>query len=219
MDHFDRILDNNRRWAAEMVAADAEFFARRTARQAPHFLFIGCSDSRVPAEALTGVAPGEMFIHRNIANQVHPSDLNVLSVLQYAVEVLDVEHVVVCGHYGCGGVAAATDDSDHGLVDHWLGNIRGVARRHAAELEALDDAEARGRRLVELNAVEQVAQLARTPIVRGRWASGRRPALHALVYDLRDGRLRTLVHGVDGAEAASRLLRTDVPEPVLAGAA
>ena len=219
MDHFDRILDNNRRWAAEMVAADAEFFARRAGRQAPHFLFIGCSDSRVPAEMLTGAAPGEMFIHRNIANQVHPSDLNVLSVLQYAVEVLDVEHVVVCGHYGCGGVAAATDDGDHGLVDHWLGNIRGVARRHAAELEALGDAEARGRRLVELNAVEQVVQLARTPIVRGRRAGGRRPALHALVYDLRDGRLRTLVHGVDGVEAAGRLGRADAPEPVPAGAA
>ena len=224
MEHFERILENNRRWATEMVAADPEFFARRAAHQQPHFLFVGCSDSRVPAEVLTGVAPGEMFIHRNIANQAHPNDLNLLSVLHYAVEVLDVEHVVVCGHYGCGGVKAAMGDTSYGVVDHWLGNIRNVRRWHEAELDAIADEGARARRLVELNAVEQVYQLSRTPTIRQHWARGRRPALHALAYDLHDGRLHTLVRGVDSPEVAERLPRAGGPgatgpEQALAGAA
>ncbi|MBC8088287.1 MAG: carbonic anhydrase [Phycisphaerae bacterium] len=205
MKHFERILKNNKQWAALMKADDPDYFTRRSAHQEPHFLFIGCSDSRVPTELLTGVAPGELFSHRNIANQVFPSDLNLLSVLQYAVDVLDVEHVIVCGHYSCGGVKAAMGSASYGVVDHWLSNIRNVVRWNQDELDAIEDEDARFRRLVELNAIEQVYQLSRSPIVQRSWARGRRPMLHGLVYDLHDGLLRTLVSGIDGADKAHEL--------------
>lgn len=205
MEHFQRILVNNREWAARMKADDPAYFARRSANQEPHFLFIGCSDSRVPTELLTGVAPGELFSHRNIANQVFPNDMNLLSVMQYAIDVLDVEHVVVCGHYNCGGVKAATGSASYGVVDHWLSNIRNVVRWNQEELDAIPDEDARLRRLVELNAIEQVYQLSRSPIVLRSWERGRRPMLHGLVYDLHDGLLRTLVSGIDGPEKAQEL--------------
>jgi len=205
MEHFRRILANNRQWAARMKADDPTYFARRSAHQEPHFLFIGCSDSRVPTELLTGVAPGELFSHRNIANQVFPTDLNLLSVMQYAVDVLDVEHVVVCGHYNCGGVKAALGTASYGVVDHWLSNIRNVVRWNQDELDAIPDEDARLRRLVELNAIEQVYQLSRSPIIQRSWQRGRRPMLHGLVYDLHDGLLRTLVSGIDGPEKAREL--------------
>jgi carbonic anhydrase len=216
MHHFERILRNNRDWAAQMKEQDPTFFTRRAANQAPHFLFIGCSDSRVPTEVLTGVAPGELFSHRNIANQVFPSDLNVLSVVKYAVDVLDVEHVIVCGHYNCGGVKGAMGTTSYGVVDYWLANIRNVMRWNSEELDAIEDEGARFRRLVEVNVVEQVYQLSRTPIVLESWARGRRPMLHGLVYDLHDGLLRTLVTRIDGAEAAQQLLTRP---PVLADGA
>jgi carbonic anhydrase len=196
VENLRKLFDNNRAIVAGLTRDDPEFFRRRAGRQEPHFLFIGCADSRVPIETLTGVAPGEMFVHRNIANQVLEADLNLLSVLQYAVEVLDVKHVVVCGHYHCGGVQAACDGHDHGLVDHWLAGIRELDRRHRRELEALDAA-TRLRRLVELNVLRQVYHLSRTPIVRSAWARGRRPLLHGMVYDLADGLLRDLVLEVD----------------------
>ena len=205
MDHFARILVNNRQWAARMKADDPTYFARRTAHQEPHFLFIGCSDSRVPTELLTGVAPGELFSHRNIANQVFPTDMNLLSVMQYAVDVLDVEHVVVCGHYNCGGVKAALGSASYGVVDHWLSNIRNVVRWNQEELDAIPDEGARLRRLVELNAFEQAYQLSRSPIIQRSWERGRRPMLHGLVYDLHDGLLRTLVTGIDGLDKAQEL--------------
>ena len=209
MEDLNRILDNNRRFASEITKTDPGFFERNAVRQEPHFLFIGCADSRVPLEMLTGVLPGEMFVHRNIANQVIPADLNLLSVLQYAVEVLDVKHVIVCGHLQCGGVAAAMQDHPYGLVDHGLGGIRETRRRHADELSAYHNDDERFERMVELNVLRQVHNLSRTPIVQEAWKRGPRPLLHGMVYGLRDGLLNVLVTGVDSPDAARRLLERE----------
>ena len=205
MQNFRLILEHNREWAEAMTARDPEYFARRAQQQQPHFLYIGCSDSRVPVELATGVQPGEIFVHRNIANVVLPSDLNVMSVLQYAVEVLDVKHVIVAGHYGCGGVKAAMGSQSYGLVDHWLGPIRNVVRWNQSELGAIADEKARFDRLVELNVLEQLYHLSETPIVQQAWAKGRRPLLHGLVYDMHTGLLRELATGIDSQEAADKL--------------
>jgi carbonic anhydrase len=194
---YQRIFRRNRAWAREATARDAEFFARRAREQHPQFLFIGCSDSRVPAEMLTGAEPGEMFVHRNVANVVVPTDLNLLSVLHYAVDVLQVRAIVVCGHYGCGGVRAAMGREPHGLVDHWLANVRDVVRLHEDALAAIADEEARYRRLVELSAAEQAYRLRRTPIVQAAWARGQALSVHAMVYDLADGVLRDLAASCD----------------------
>jgi carbonic anhydrase len=207
MDEYRRLIDNNRRWVREMTAADPDYFAKHVARQDPHFLFIGCSDSRVPAELLTGVEPGELFVHRNVANLVLPSDLNAMSVLQYAIEVLNVRHIVVTGHYGCGGVRAALGSQAYGLVDHWLGHIRNVVRWNQRELDAITDDERRFERVVELNVLEQIYHLSETPCVQQAWARGRRPMLHGLVYDMRHGLLKELVYGVDSEESADALAR------------
>ena len=166
MDEITRLFENNRRWVAAMTKTDPEFFRSRAVPAEPHFLFIGCSDSRVPADSLTGTTPGEIFVHRNIANQVYTADLNVLSVLQYAVEVLKVSNVIVCGHYGCAGVQAAMGTAPLGLVDNWLGNIRNVMRLHRDELDAIADPGDRGRRLIDLNVLEQVYNLSQTPVVQ-----------------------------------------------------
>lgn len=214
MENFRRIIDNNRRWARDITAHDPTYFEKHAARQEPTFMYVGCSDSRVPANVVTGTQPGELFVHRNIANLVLSSDLNAMSVLQYAVEVLDVKHVIVTGHYGCGGVKAAMGDVSYGLVDHWLGNIRNVARWNKRELDAIDDEKARFDRLVELNVLEQIYHLSETPIIQAAWAKGRRPLLHGLVYDIQTGLLKELVVGVDSNEAAAelgRLRRSGVP--------
>lgn len=209
MEDLNRILDNNRAFAAEITRTDPGFFERNAGKQEPHFLFIGCADSRVPLELLTGVLPGEMFVHRNIANQVIPADLNLLSVLQYAVEVLDVKHVIVCGHLRCGGVAAAMGDHSYGLVDHWLGGVRETRRRHQEELNAYTSDEERFERMVELNVLRQVHNLSKTPIVQESWKRGARPLLHGMVYGLRDGLLKVLVTGVDGPAAVRREFETE----------
>jgi carbonic anhydrase len=211
MEQLRRLFRNNRAFVEQITKDDPEFFKRRAAKQEPHFLFIGCADSRVPIETLTGVAPGEMFVHRNVANQVLAADLNVLAVLQYAIEVLDVEHVIVCGHYECGGVKAAMGAASNGLVDHWLSGIRDTVRRHDGELDGIADDNDRVRRVVELNVLRQVINLARTPIVLNAWERGRRPLLHGLVYDLHDGLLKDLVLEVDSAEKVHRLLEEDHP--------
>ncbi len=205
MENYERLFENNRAWADKMRASDAEYFKRRAEGQQPHFLFVGCCDSRVPAEMLTGSKPGEIFTHRNIANQVHPTDMNFQSALEYAVEILDVKHIMVCGHFGCGGVKAAMDPPGHLLVDHWLQEVRDIQLRHRPDLDAIIDDRARFNRLVELNVLEQVFQLSRTPIVRHSWAKGRRPILHGLVYDINDGLLKELVSGVDGEDRALEL--------------
>ncbi len=209
MENLRRLFANNRQFVDEALQSDPDFFKRRAGKQEPHFLLIGCADSRVPVELLTGAAPGEMFVHRNIANQVFPSDLNLLSVLQYAVEVLDVEHVIVCGHLQCGGVKAAMGTESYGLVDNWLAGIREVYRRHSAELGAYATEEERFNRLVELNVLRQVYQLSRTPVVQNAWKRGRRPMLHGMVYDIKDGLLRELVLQVDNDEKVQALLEAD----------
>lgn len=209
MEDLKRILENNRLFASEITKSDPGFFQRNAGKQEPHFLFIGCSDSRVPLELLTGVLPGEMFVHRNIANQVLPADLNLLSVLQYAVEVLDVKHLIVCGHMQCGGVHAAMHDEPYGLVDHWLAGVRETRRRHADELDSQASDAERFDRLVELNVLRQVHNLSRTPIVQEAWKRGPRPLLHGMVYGLRDGLLKELVTGVDSPDAARRLLERE----------
>jgi carbonic anhydrase len=209
MENLRRLFENNRQLVTQITRDDPEYFARRAKKQEPHFLFIGCADSRVPIETLTGVAPGEMFVHRNIANQAQSADLNLLSVLQYAVEVLDVKHVIVCGHYECGGVKAAMGDATNGLVDYWLAGIRDTVRRHQSELEVMGDAHERVKRVVELNVLRQVYNLTRTPIVQNAWKRGRRPLLHGMVYDIHDGLLKDLVLEVDGQDKVRSLLEAD----------
>lgn len=189
---MEQLLRNNAAWAAARIEADPHYFRRLSALQAPDYLWIGCSDSRVPANVITGLEPGEVFVHRNVANLVNPGDLNCLAVLQFAIEVLKVEHVIVCGHYGCGGVQAALDGARHGLIDYWLQPLRDLAERHEAELARLSDARARQNRLCELSVALQVRRVAETPIVQDAWARGQRLKVHGLVYGLHDGRLRDL---------------------------
>jgi carbonic anhydrase len=192
---IDKILENNRQWVADKNAQDPEFFSRLAKGQQPRYLFIGCSDSRVPASGITGTGPGEMFVHRNIANLVVHTDINLLSVLQYAVEVLGVKDILVVGHYGCGGVAAAAGSKQYGLIDNWLTNIRDVIRLHEKEFSSIEDEQQRLRRLVELNVMEQVHNLATTSIIQNAMRSSNPPRLHGLVYDIADGRLKDLQVG------------------------
>jgi carbonic anhydrase len=198
------LFANNRRWAARLSAGDPQFFARLARQQTPQYLWIGCSDSRVPANEIVGLVPGELFVHRNVANVVVHSDLNCLSVLQYAIDVLRVRHVIVCGHYGCGGVHAAATDQKHGLIDNWLRHVRDVGRKHAAALAALDEP-ARLDRLCELNVVEQVVAVSETTIVRDAWDRGQALSLHGWIYRLDDGLLHDLgMQAASGAEVAAR---------------
>ena len=191
MGDIAELFARNRAWAAEMVARDPGFFSALVDRQAPRYLWIGCSDSRVPANQIVGLEPGDVFVHRNVANVVVHTDLNCLSVLQYAVEVLAVRHVIVCGHYGCGGVQAALEEQRHGLIDNWLRHVADVREKHATELASLAD-DRRLERLCELNVVEQVANVCGTTIVQDAWEREQELTVHGVVYDLRDGLLRDL---------------------------
>jgi carbonic anhydrase len=184
---YERLLLENKAWAAEKVLDDPDFFNRLSSLQEPEFLWIGCSDSRVPANEITGTQPGEIFVHRNIANMVVHTDLNMLSVLQYAVEVLKVKHIIVCGHYGCGGVKAALTQHSFGIINKWLRNIKDVYRFHRDEIDGLKDSDERVNRLCELNVQEQVMNLAKTSIVQKAWKSDNRPHLHGWVYGLENG--------------------------------
>jgi carbonic anhydrase len=186
------LFANNRAWAARRLEEDPEFFVRLVAQQSPLYLWIGCSDSRVPANEIVGLPPGELFVHRNVANLVVHTDLNCLSVLQFAVDVLRVRHVIVTGHYGCGGVRAALEGQRLGLIDNWLRHVQDVRERHDALLAGLGDATARANRLCELNVVEQVRHVCETTIVQDAWDRGQPLAVHGLVYGLTDGRLRDL---------------------------
>jgi carbonic anhydrase len=185
------LFENNRRWAARMTANDPEYFRRLARQQAPQYLWIGCADSRVPANEIVGLAPGELFVHRNVANVVVPSDLNCLAVLQFAIDVLGVRDVIVCGHYGCGGVRKVLADEQHGLVDDWLQHVADVRREHAAELARLDPA-ARADRLCELNVVAQAIHVARSTVLRSAWARGATVTVHGVIYRLDDGLLQDL---------------------------
>lgn len=193
------LFARNLEWARAHVAADPEYFRRLAAQQAPEYLWIGCADSRVPANVITGLDPGEVFVHRNVANLVHPADMNCLAVLQFAVEVLKVRHIIVCGHYGCGGVHAAMSGEGNGLLDHWLEPIRELARQHDSSLAPIQDQGVRLNRLCELNVAAQVRRVAETPIVRQAWARGHGLAIHGWVYGINDGLLRDLECGVGGA--------------------
>lgn len=198
MSHLSALFENNRAWAARATAEDPGFFARLASQQAPEYLWIGCSDSRVPANQIVGLLPGELFVHRNVANIVVHTDLNCLSVLQFAVDVLRVRHVIVCGHYGCGGVRAALDDARLGLIDNWLRHVQDVRERNERLVASVPPGEARVDRLCELNVIEQVRHVCETTIVQDAWARGQRLAVHGLVYGLGDGLLRDL--GVSMAE-------------------
>jgi carbonic anhydrase len=184
---LERLLDNNKKWAADRVKRDPTFFSRLAQQQRPEFLWIGCADSRVPANEIVGLDPGELFVHRNVANVVVHTDLNCLSVLQFAIDVLKVKHVIVCGHYGCGGVKAAIERETHGLIDNWLRHVQDVERDYQHELDAIADAKAREDRLCELNVCEQVRNVSRTTVVQDAWRNGHDVQLHGWVYGLKDG--------------------------------
>jgi carbonic anhydrase len=186
------LFEKNRAWAAEITRQEPDFFERLSRQQAPEYLWIGCSDSRVPANQIVGLLPGEMFVHRNIANVVVHTDLNCLSTIDFAVDVLKVGHVIVCGHYGCGGVLAALRGDRIGLVDNWLRHVEDVRWKHQAQLDALPGDEERHRRLCELNVIEQVVNVSQTTVVRNAWARGQTLAVHGWIYDIRDGLLRDL---------------------------
>ena len=205
MGSLDDLFDNNRTWATAMTRNDPAFFTRLSQQQAPQYLWIGCSDSRVPANQIVGLPPGEMFVHRNVANVVGHADLNCLSTMQYAVETLQVRHIIVCGHYGCGGVLAALRDDRIGLVDNWLRHVQDVRQKHRAQIAALPTDRARHHRLCELNVLEQVANVSRTTIVRDAWKAGQQLAVHGWIYDVADGLLRDLGLTVTG-EAELRTL-------------
>lgn len=189
---FDDIFVNNRKWVETKLNEDPQFFDKLANGQKPPILWIGCSDSRVPANEITGTQPGEIFVHRNIANMVVHTDMNMLSVLDYAVNVLQVTHVIVCGHYGCGGINAALDNKTVGIIDNWLRHIKDVYRLHKPEIDALPDLVSKQRRLVEVNVQEQVFDLIKTSIIQNAWAQGRFLQVHGLVYDVANGLLKDL---------------------------
>ena len=201
MSRLDDLLENNRAWAERIQAEDPGFFKRLSTQQTPKYLWIGCSDSRVPANQVVDLAPGEVFVHRNIANVVVHTDLNCLSVIQFAVDVLKVEHILVVGHYGCGGVLAALEGTRLGLADNWIRHVVDVAHRHWAVLSATDVAALRHDRLCELNALEQAANVCETTMVQDAWARGQKLAVHGWVYTLRDGRVHDLGLDIDGPGA------------------
>lgn len=192
MKTYETLLENNKKWAEQSVSNDPEFFNRLSRTQTPEYLWIGCSDSRVPPDSITGTRPGEIFIHRNIANMVVHTDLNMLSVLQYAVEVLKVKHIIVCGHYGCGGVKAAMTHQSFGIINKWLRNIKDVYRFHEDELNSLPSEDDRVNKLIELNVQEQVLNLAKTSIVQKAWKDNKAPHLHGWVYGLDNGLIKPI---------------------------
>jgi len=209
------LFDNNRAWAADMTRQDPGFFQRLADQQAPEYLWIGCSDSRVPANQIIGLLPGEIFVHRNVANVVVHTDLNCLSTLQFAVDVLRVKHVIVCGHYGCGGVLAALRDDKLGIVDNWLRHVQDVRCKHMGDLESLATEGERHDRLCELNVLEQAVNVAQTTVMRDAWLRGQALAIHSWIYDVQDGLLRDLgltirsadevpSHGATGAHSTQR---------------
>lgn len=190
---YQQLLQNNKKWVANKLQEDSNYFEELAKGQAPPLLWIGCSDSRVPANEITGTKPGEVFVHRNIANMVIHTDMNMLSVLDYAVSVLKVEHIIVCGHYGCGGVLAAMEDKEFGFIDNWLRHIKDVYRLHGNELNSISDLEEKEKRFVELNVIEQVNDLRKTSIIKESWDKGNKPQIHGWVYDIRNGLVKELI--------------------------
>ena len=206
------LFEQNRRWADGVKAREPDFFATLAKQQAPRYFWIGCSDSRVPANQIVGLLPGEVFVHRNVANLVVHTDLNCLSALQFAVEVLKVEHVIVCGHYGCGGVRAALGQAQLGLIDNWLRNVRDVKHRHRREIDALPEESARVDKLCEHNVMQQVANVCHTTIVQNAWGRGQKLAVHGWIYRLEEGLLHDLEVCVEGAEQIAACYRLPAPD-------
>ncbi|MEN9935298.1 MAG: hypothetical protein RLZZ387_1877 [Chloroflexota bacterium] len=192
MRSLSALFENNQAWADSISTRDPEFFEKLSRQQAPQYVWIGCADSRVPANEIVGMMPGELFVHRNVANLVIHTDLNCLSVLQYAVEVLQVKHVIICGHYGCGGVRAALQDSRLGLIDNWLRHVQDVKKKHAPLLEGFADEQERVDRLCELNVIEQVSNVAQTTVIQSAWDRGQELEIHGWIYRISDGLLRDL---------------------------
>ena len=205
MNETNTLIENNRAWARQKVTIDPDFFARLVRQQSPSYLWIGCSDSRVPANEIVGLDPGELFVHRNVANLAPPQDANYLSVLQYAVEILGVKDILVVGHYGCGGVIAATEHTHHGLIDHWLTPIRLLAAEHQAELQAVPDVAMRHDRLCELNVIRQVRNVAFNPFVLAAWEAGKTLTVHGWCYSIRDGLVQDLNVSVSNRTEAETL--------------
>lgn len=212
MENLDELFRNNRLWVDAVGARDPDFFRRLAKQQSPRYLWIGCSDSRVPANEIVGLEPGELFVHRNVANVVSHSDINCLSVLQYAVELLGVRHVIVTGHYGCGGVSAALEARSHGLIDNWIHPVRNLYASHRGELDLLDPSR-RVDRLCELNVAEQVRNVCTTVYVQEAWASGRELMVHGCIYDIRDGVLRNLDMSVSRPDQVDEIFRLPTGRP------
>jgi carbonic anhydrase len=204
------LFRNNRAWAESMLRGDPDFFAKLAVQQSPEYLWIGCSDSRVPANQIIGLLPGDVFVHRNVANVVVHTDLNCLSALQFAIDVLKVKHVIVCGHYGCGGVGAALRGERHGLVDNWLGHVHDVRVKHQARIASLPSDERRHARLCELNVIEQVANVAQTTVVQDAWQRGQALTLHGWIYGIHDGLLRDLRMTADRAGEVPALYEASI---------
>ncbi|MEN8265130.1 MAG: carbonate dehydratase [Nitrospirota bacterium] len=189
---LNNLFENNKKWAKKVKGSDPDFFSKLSKQQHPEYLWVGCSDSRVPANEIIGMLPGEVFVHRNIANLVIHTDLNCLAVIQYAVEVLKVKHIIVCGHYGCGGIQAAMENKVHGLIDNWIRNIKDIHRYHQAEIDSLQNEKEKVDLLCELNVVEQVANICHTAIVQEAWNSGQKLSVHGWIYSIEDGILKDL---------------------------
>jgi carbonic anhydrase len=207
---YNQLLQNNKKWVASKLEKDPEYFKRLSLGQSPPILWIGCADSRVPANEIIGAEPGEVFVHRNIANMVVHSDMNMLSVLDYAVNVLKVKHIIVCGHYGCGGVQAAMTNKHIGLIDNWIRHIKDVYRFHQDELNAIEDEKDRFNRFVELNVVEQVLDLAKTSIVQTAWESGQKVQVHGWVYGIHDGVIKDLGVNLSDNKSLSDVYQLDI---------
>lgn len=209
MRFLKHIFDNNLAWAEKMEKQDPQFFQKLSAQQSPEYLWIGCADSRVPANEIMGLMPGEVFVHRNIANVVVHSDLNCLSVIQYAVEVLQVKHIIVCGHYGCGGVSAAMQHKEFGLIDNWLRHLKDIYQRHESELDVLTDDKNRLNHFCEVNVIEQVRNVCHTTIVQGAWRRGQSLAVHGWIYGLSNGHLHDLDVTITSAAELDDLFRME----------
>ena len=205
MSQIEQLLENNKHWAKRVARDDPRFFPSLAEQQNPDYLWIGCSDSRVPANMIVDVAPGDIFVHRNVANLVYHTDTNCLSVIQYAVDVLQVEHIIVCGHYGCGGVTAALEDNRHGLVDNWLRDIQDTAHLYGSVLDAIRDDGERVDKLCELNVAEQVLNVGETTVVQDAWARRQPLEVHGWIYGLKDGLIRDLEITIDGAQSHKEL--------------
>lgn len=208
--YYSQLLENNKKWVEKNLEKDPQFFNRLADGQQPPVLWIGCSDSRVPANEIIGAAPGEVFVHRNIANMVVHSDMSMLSVLDYAVNVLKVRHVIICGHYGCGGVQAAMTNKHFGLIDNWIRHIKDVYRFHQDELNSIEDEKQRFNRFVELNVVEQVFDIAKTSIVQSAWESGQQLHIHGWVYDVKDGLINDMNITIKNNESLTKVYQLDI---------